>query len=170
MSVQSFPPIAAPDAGCLILGTMPGAASLRAGEYYAHPRNAFWPVMEHALGIGRHLPYAERTRALAAARIALWDVLARCVRTTSLDSDIDPGSVVANDFADFLERHAGVRLILFNGGEARRLFERHVAATLPPARRAIARRQLPSTSPTNARLDLAAKCAAWQEALAARHS
>jgi double-stranded uracil-DNA glycosylase len=161
MPVQSFPPIAAPDANRLILGTMPGITSLRAGEYYAHPRNAFWPIVESLLGVPRSLPYAQRVAALAATRVAVWDVLAACTRTGSLDSDIVAESIVANDLPEFLARHPGIGLICFNGAAAGRLFERHVLGRLSPQQQRIARTVLPSTSPANARLDAAAKCAAW---------
>ena len=68
---RGFPPIAAPGARILILGSMPGQASLAAGQYYAHPRNAFWPIMGALLGFAPALPYPERAVRLAAASIAL---------------------------------------------------------------------------------------------------
>lgn len=78
--IYSFPPAASPEAHTLILGSMPGGASLRAGEYYAHPRNLFWPIMGHLVGAHPALPYPARLRALSAAGIALWDVLQSCER------------------------------------------------------------------------------------------
>ena len=116
--IRSFAPIAAPGATVLILGSMPGRASLLAGQYYAHPRNAFWPIMGELFGAGPELPYARRVRVLARAGVAVWDVLASCTRGGSLDSDIDPGSIVANDFASFFRAHPRIERVYFNGAMA----------------------------------------------------
>ncbi len=70
---ESFPPLAPPQARLLILGSMPGAASLRAGQYYAHPQNQFWPIMAALLGFDPALPYAQRCAALASHGIAVDD-------------------------------------------------------------------------------------------------
>lgn len=141
---------------------MPGRASLAALEYYAHPRNAFWPIMQALFGIARELPYDRRVRELAGEGVAVWDVLATCARASSLDSDIVPESVVANDFTSFLARHPGIQAIYFNGATARRLFERHVASGLATDHQHIARITLPSTSPANARLRPEARLEAWR--------
>ncbi len=90
--VQSFPPIAAPGARLLILGSMPGAASLAAGQYYAHPRNAFWPILAALCHFPADAPYAARVAALQAAGVAVWDVLQSCVRPGSLDTAIERSS------------------------------------------------------------------------------
>lgn len=161
-NLQGFAPIARADARLLILGSMPGAASLAAGQYYAHPRNAFWPIIEAVWGIAPALPYADRTRAVQVRGIALWDVLARCRRHTSLDADIEPDSVVANDFAGFLRHHRGIRHIGFNGAGAESLFRRHVWPALPEPLQQIPRLRLPSTSPAHASLTLEAKVDAWR--------
>jgi len=164
--LQGFPPIARPDARVLVLGTMPSAASLAAGEYYAHPRNAFWGVMGALFGFDARAPYAERCAALRAAGVALWDVLGACRREGSLDTAIEPETVVVNDFAGFFGAHPEVARVVFNGGKAAELFRRHVPAAAVPARVA-ERRQLPSTSPTNARLRFADKLEAWRVVAAA---
>jgi TDG/mug DNA glycosylase family protein len=160
--VQSFAPLGNARATRLVLGTMPGRASLLARQYYAHPRNAFWYIIQELFGIPQQLPYALRVRKLAPTGLAVWDVLAACTRGSSLDSDILPASAVPNDFARFLAAHRHVRTIYFNGTAARQLFERHVLRGLPPAQQDIARIQLPSTSPTNARMSLAEKARAWR--------
>ena len=93
---------------------MPGAASLAAGEYYAHPRNAFWPIMGALFGASPTLDYAERVTRLLRARVAVWDVLARCNRVGSADAAIADHGVIANDFDALLSRCAGIHTIYFN--------------------------------------------------------
>lgn len=140
---------------------MPGAASLQAGQYYAHPRNAFWPVLEAVWGIPAAAAYPARVRAVKNQRLAIWDVLARCRRSSSLDSDIEAGSIVVNEFAAFFRSHADIRAVAFNGGMAAQLFRRHVLGALPAPFRELPMVQLPSTSPANARLTLADKARTW---------
>jgi len=99
--IRSFPPVATSEARVLILGSMPGIASLTAGQYYAHPRNAFWRIMGKLVGAGPENPYDERLRILKKGGIALWDVLDSCVRPGSLDANIS--NETPNDFAIFLQ-------------------------------------------------------------------
>lgn len=154
---RSFPPIATPDAHVLILGSMPGRASLAARQYYAHPRNTFWPIMGTLLGFDPALPYPGRAARLAAAGVALWDVLNACTRPGSLDSAIDHDSADPNDLAAFFAAHTGIRRVFFNGSAAAALFRRH--CRLPPGAAAT---RLPSTSPAHAGRSLADKLAEWQ--------
>ena len=163
--VQSFAPVASPGATRLILGSMPGKRSLAARQYYAHPQNGFWKIVGRLFDFDSALPYAARCDALVAARVALWDVLAACTRTSSLDSDIVESSIVANDFAGFLASHPNIRVIYFNGSKAAESFERHVVPTLPSFVQSIARHRLPSTSPAHAAMRFDAKLAAWRRVL-----
>ncbi len=157
---QSFPPVADSSARVLILGSMPGAVSLAAHEYYAHPRNAFWRIMGDLIGAGTDLPYARRLEKLKAAGIALWDVIAECHRPGSLDSAIVGESVVANDFSAFLAVHRSIRHVFFNGGAAETKFRRHV---LPQVKNlGLNYCRLPSTSPAHAARGYAEKLAAWR--------
>src|SRR5689334_12191637 len=94
--VESFPPIVADNSKVLILGSMPGVASIKVRQYYAHPRNAFWPIMGALFGVDPLLPYPERIARVRAAGVALWDSLQACVRPGSLDSAIT--EEVSNDF------------------------------------------------------------------------
>lgn len=163
--VRSFPPLAAADAEILILGSMPGAASLAAQRYYAHPHNAFWPIMAELFGFPADAAYESRVAALLAARIAVWDVLQSCRREGSLDTRISRASEVANDLTGFLAAHPGIKLICFNGSKAESAFRQHL---LPPlADRAPPLVRLPSTSPAHATQSRAQKLAAWRAALQA---
>ena len=158
-TLYSFPPIAAPNATRLILGSMPGMASLRANEYYAHPRNSFWPIMGELFGAGPDLRYARRVRVLWTAGIAVWDVLASCTRASSLDADIDEESMVANDFAGFFRTHRRIERVFFNGTKAEQSFRRQVLRTLGST--ALRLERLPSTSPANAAWSRARTLRAW---------
>lgn len=161
--LQGFPPVADGRARILILGSMPGVASLRAGEYYAHRHNAFWRVMGELVGAAPDLPYAERLARLQAAGIALWDVIGRCRRPGSLDAAIEPGSVEVNDFPGFLAVHRDICRVLFNGAAAEAAFRRHVRPLLPAGGLELLR--LPSTSPAHAARGYADKLAAWRAAI-----
>lgn len=162
MIVRSFAPISAPGAHTLILGSMPGAASLVAGEFYAHPRNAFWPIMGALFGAGPDLPYAERVCRLKAEGVAVWDVLQACEREGSLDAKIR--SEVPNDFAAFFALHPAIRRIGLNGGKAAASFRKYAASSLAAG---VQVHVLPSTSPAYAARGLAEKCASWRAALCA---
>ena len=156
--IESMPPIARRDARTLVLGTMPGVASLEAQRYYAHPRNAFWGIMSTTFGFDLELTFPQRYQELRNARVAVWDVLRRCQRQGSLDSNIRDEH--PNDFAAFFARHNQIDRVLLNGGYARQLFRRYVQA--PDGVEVFA---LPSTSPANARMRFDEKLAAWQGAL-----
>lgn len=162
--LQGLAPIAARDARVLILGSMPGAASLHAQRYYAHPRNHFWPIMGELIGADPALEYAQRLERLHAAGIALWDVLDRCEREGSLDSAIRDDTSQANDFTEFFRRHPQVRSVLFNGAKAQAAYARLAP---PLASFDVRSHRLPSTSPANASVPFAGKLAAWRDALQA---
>lgn len=162
---HGFPALAAASAHTLILGSMPGQASLRAQRYYAHPRNAFWPILRQLLGVPEAADYATASAALVAQGYALWDVLARCERPGSLDADIRAASVAANDFPAFFAAHPGIVRVCFNGAAAQALYRRHVVPTLPAALAGMAQQRLPSTSPAHAGMPQAAKARRWHEVL-----
>ena len=161
MLARSFPPLARPSARVLILGSMPGAESLRQQRYYAHPHNQFWPIAGTLFGFDPALPYAQRIERLLARKVAVWDVLKRCERPGSLDANIRHDSEVANDFRRFLKSHPRICAVFFNGGKAEQAFRRHVLPRLGVAAAQLAFIRLPSTSPAHAGMTRARKLAAW---------
>jgi TDG/mug DNA glycosylase family protein len=161
MRVQSFDPISDAASRALILGSMPGKASLRAGQYYAHPQNAFWKILGALFDFEPSAPYESRIASLREHGIALWDVMQSCVRETSLDSDIEASSIVSNPFPDFLREHPKIHTICFNGAKAEASWRKHVLPQLSQAD-AIAYHRLPSTSPANAATRYDDKVKAWR--------
>ena len=144
----------------LILGSMPGTASLSAQQYYAHPANRFWPLMAHLLNEPA-VPkvYEERLSMLHRHHIALWDSIDTCDREGSLDSDIR--NVKANDFNAFLKKWPNIRTIGLNGGKAYATFAKSNQSLLSrPGLRIL---KLPSTSPANARWRIDDLIEAWRE-------
>jgi hypoxanthine-DNA glycosylase len=147
----------------LVLGSLPGRASLEAGQYYAQPRNAFWPIMGELCGASPALEYQARLDALVAAGVALWDVLLEAARPGSLDSSIVTASQRVNDIAGLIACHETLGLVACNGLKAAGIFRRHVEPTLT---RSLAVMTLPSTSPAYASLTREHKLACWRRALA----
>ena len=162
MIVCSFPPVAAPDARLLILGSMPGKVSLAANQYYAHKQNLFWRIMGELFGAGPELPYDQRLAILQQSGVALWDVLKECFRESALDADIVEDSIIVNDFAGFFAQHSHIKRIFFNGAQAEQAFRRYALPTLThlPGLELV---RLPSTSPANASIPLATRIAQWRQ-------
>jgi hypoxanthine-DNA glycosylase len=162
---RGFPPIAAPDARVLILGSLPGQVSLARRQYYAQPQNAFWRIMDALFDAGPAVPYDERTRRLIAHRVAVWDVCKAATREGSLDASIEPHSIVVNDFRAFFRGHPGLELVCTNGGTATRLFRQRVLPRLATGAGAMRLEPLPSTSPAHAAMRFEHKLARWREIL-----
>ena len=160
-TIYSFAPIVPDRARVLILGSMPGQSSLDANQYYAHPRNSFWFILEHLFSRNTNMEYSQRRQMLLDNHIALWDVLQACVRPGSLDSAIDSKSTVANDFADLFSRQPGISHVFFNGARAQQEYERHVLAQLPEQFSSINYQRLPSTSPAHAAMSRDQKLKEW---------
>jgi TDG/mug DNA glycosylase family protein len=167
--VQGFPAVIGADTRILILGSMPGIASLNAQQYYAHPQNHFWRIMGEICGAGPELPYAQRLQALLCRRLGLWDVLQSCVRGGSLDAAIELDSAVANDLLPLLRSGAVTRLCC-NGGTAHRALRHHLGEPLEREFPHIEICRLPSTSPANASWSFSRKLAAWSQALRDRQT
>ena len=161
--LHGFPAISNEDIQTVILGSMPGKDSLAAGEYYAHSRNGFWPIMAEIYGASPALAYAERLKVLLSHGIGVWDVIRSCRRKTSLDAHIEETTIVVNDFGRFIKDHPQLRLICFNGAKSEQTFKRYIDnAIISPSIKLI---RLPSTSPANARMNFQQKLEAWREVL-----
>jgi hypoxanthine-DNA glycosylase len=139
----------------LVLGTLPGEESLRRGEYYAHPRNLFWPIIFALFDQTAAADYTERLHHVAHRRIALWDVCASARRRASADAAIR--AEVPNTIDELLAAYPAIRAVAFNGSGAQRLYDRHFTR-----RSGLLYLALPSTSPAHARLGLAEKLARWR--------
>lgn len=164
LSVQSFAPVIDAKARVLVLGSMPGVVSLSHQQYYAHPRNAFWPIMATVCGFDIRSNYADRCEALSACGIALWDVLQTCERPGSLDSSIKADSIIPNDFHALFTLYPGIERVCFNGAKAadvyRRRVEPHLIGIQP-----LQYISLPSTSPAHAALSMEKKREIWEAAI-----
>ncbi|WP_257387322.1 DNA-deoxyinosine glycosylase [Tahibacter caeni] len=160
--VQSFAPRIGRRCRVLILGSMPGARSLAAGQYYAHPQNQFWPTMQAVFGVGADLPYEQRVARLLASGVGLWDVLRGCERRGSLDSAITVETEVPNAIPELLAQRHDIAVIAFNGAKAAQAFRRHVAAQIAPQRLdRLNLHALPSTSPAHASMSRDEKLRRW---------
>lgn len=151
---RGFPPVVDARTQVLILGSLPGDASLAAGEYYGHPRNAFWRLMERVIDAPLAAqPYGARLSALLAHGIGLWDVIGEARRQGSLDAAIrDPA---ANDLVTLIETLPALRLVAFNGGAAAKLGGKLIGSQ-------VATLALPSSSPAHAARSFEDKAAVWR--------
>ncbi|MCX7099758.1 MAG: DNA-deoxyinosine glycosylase [Methylococcales bacterium] len=161
-AVEGFPPIVSDNAHSLILGTMPSVSSLLKHQYYGHPKNAFWPIMEALFGDQTVLNYLQRKELLMKNQVALWDVLQSCQRVGSMDAKINPASVKANDFVGLFAAHPGIKRVFFNGKVAEKLYRKNVLPNLAAHFSYLEYHCLPSTSPAFATLKFVQKLEAWK--------
>lgn len=156
--LASFAPVVARDTRTLILGSLPGAASLAASQYYGNPRNGFWLLVGDALGTNLvELDYEARLSTLLAHRIGLWDVIANARRIGSLDSDIRDHT--HNDLLTLIDTLPELGTIAFNGGTAARIGMKALGEQARQYRILL----LPSSSPAHASLSYAQKLEAWKQ-------
>jgi len=139
---------------------MPGVASLQAQQYYAHPRNAFWPILAELLSVNWAEQYSQRILQLKAYPLVLWDVLQSCQREGSLDSAITRDLMVPNDIPALLKQFSDISFIGFNGASADRFFNQSVARNIDnlDCYKLV---RLPSTSPAHASQSLQQKLEKW---------
>jgi hypoxanthine-DNA glycosylase len=156
-ALVGLPPLLDPAIHTLVLGSFPGAASLAAQQYYAHPRNQLWRLLSALCGDDLvTLPYAERLPRLLAQGIGLWDVLGACERTGSLDSAIRKAE--ANDFSLLRARCPALTMIGFNGQASGKFAPGFIAAGFKTL-------VLPSSSPAHATLTFEQKLLVWRQLL-----
>lgn len=152
---QSFPPVVTAATRVLILGSLPGEASLAARQYYAHPTNQFWRlvggVIERDVAA---LAYPERLAALTAANIGLWDTIATARRNGSLDTAIRDHTPTS--LARLVATLPDLQVVAFNGGTSARIGRRQLETNAM-----IAAVNLPSSSAAYCRITLAQKQAEW---------
>ena len=153
-SLTGLAPVIAANTRILVLGSFPGAASLAAQQYYAHPRNQLWPILSVLTGENlAGLPYAERLPRLLAHGVGLWDVLGACEREGSLDSSIRQPA--ANDFARLRTLCPALEMVGFNGQTSGKFALQFAAAGYRTL-------VLPSTSPAHASLSFDEKLSSWR--------
>ena len=162
---QGFAPIVGPGARVLVLGSLPSRQSIADQQYYAHPQNQFWPIMDALVGASRARPYSERVDLLKRAGIAVWDVLHESVRPGSMDSAINTRNSVANDLQQFLLEHRDIVAICFNGQTAAKIFDRQIRPSISIGHREIIYYVMPSTSPAYASISLQVKQQQWSRLL-----
>lgn len=156
--LDGLAPVIGPETRLVVLGSFPGVASLQAGQYYAHPRNHFWPILSALWGEDlRVLPYPQRLERLLAHGLGLWDVYAGCRREGSLDSAIR--DAVVNDLAGLRRVAPRLQAVAHNGGESARAMRQTAALGWAVHR-------LPSTSPANASWSFERKLDAWHAVFA----
>ncbi|MGI9292215.1 MAG: DNA-deoxyinosine glycosylase [Gammaproteobacteria bacterium] len=159
--ITGFAPLVGQNSRVLILGSMPSVASLEKHQYYGKPQNAFWKIMGELIAAGPELDYEIRAEKLIGQNIAVWDVLASCVRPGSLDSAIEISTAEVNDFRSFFDCHPGIHSVFFNGRKAEEVFNKKVLKKSAAPDHLIYE-CLPSTSPAMATLSFAEKLKHWR--------
>lgn len=141
--IYSFPPIIDRESRVIILGSIPGRESLERQEYYAHPRNHFWPIIFELFDLPLAEDYQQKIKFLKSKQIALWDVVEGCFRQGSLDGNIKDAKV--NDLQGLFREYPNLKHIFFNGGKAYELFKRNIGTKMA----GLNWTKLNSTSPAN---------------------
>jgi hypoxanthine-DNA glycosylase len=155
---RSFPHVTDAHTRILILGSLPGEASLAQNQYYAHPQNKFWKLVGDTIGVDlAGLEYQQRLSVLLEHRIGLWDVIADARRSGSLDSEIRDHA--NNDLLALLDSLPALTTIAFNGGTAAKIGLKALGARADNYRILL----LPSSSPAHASLSYSQKLIAWRK-------
>ena len=163
MSKTGFKPIIDGKPKILILGSMPGEASLQQSQYYANPRNLFWEIVATHLNFEPTITYEKKIKQLIENKIALWDVIGSCQRQGSLDSSIRSSSIKVNNFQKLFTSFPSIRHVFFNGTKARTEFHKRVIPELGELYSKLDLVLLPSTSPANASISRDEKMTQWSK-------
>ncbi len=151
---ESFAPVVLPDTRLLVLGSLPGEKSLAAGQYYAHPHNLFWKLMEQVIDSELvALPYRKRLDVLLAHGVGLWDAVRSATRKGSLDADIRDAQ--AADLPSLAATLPHLRAVAFNGRASEKVARPHLAQLN------LALVALPSSSPAHAAMTFEEKARHW---------
>jgi len=157
--LKSFKPVADDHTKILVVGSMPGDASLKAGQYYAYKYNHFWRIISVLFNCGKPFSsYREKLSVLSQNSIGLWDSLKYCRRQGSLDKDIKSGK--ANNFSLLFKKYPSIRRIVFNGRAAEKFFKAN-----NPLLSEYEYILMPSTSPANAGKSFEEKLSFWRKVL-----
>ncbi len=162
---NSFPPVTPELATVIILGSIPGIASLEQQQYYAHPRNTFWYILSRYFNVEMPETYEARIELVHQHNIALWDVLRSCERSGSLDTNIDSRTIAINNFGALYDERIKIRAVLFNGAKAEAVYKRYILPSLDKKHQSLQLFRLPSTSPAMASLTKEEKYHVWSNVL-----
>lgn len=154
--IHPFPPILDQNTRILFLGSFPSIASFEQSFYYAHPRNAFWPIIEEIFDVRLETNEAKKTFCLERG-IGLWDVIGSCERSNSSDTNLK--NCVPNDFEKLLSDYPNIRALGFTGKKSYELFQKYFKDLK------IEKVLLPSTSPAHAAMKKEEKGKIYQEFL-----
>lgn len=136
-----FPPLLDQNTRILFLGSFPSIASFEQSFYYAHPRNAFWPIIEEIFNVRLETNDAKKAFCLERG-IGLWDVIGSCERSNSSDTNLK--NCIPNDFEKLLHEYPNIQALAFTGKKSHDLFMKYFKDF------EIERVLLPSTSPAHA--------------------
>jgi len=163
MPDTGFKPIIGGRPEILILGSMPGQASLAQSQYYANPRNLFWQIIADLFNFNHHLNYEQKIALIIKNKIALWDVIESCERPGSLDASICSASIKINNFEQLFSNYPSISHVFFNGKKAEKEFHKRVLPKLSAPHSQLDWVLLPSTSPANAGVSRDEKIIQWSK-------
>ena len=143
---NTLDPIIFPDSRVLLLGSMPSPKSREIGFYFGNPQNRFWRVVATLYGEKPLQSIPEKIDFCKRHHLALCDVLKSCDIKGASDASI-ANPVPYNIGA--LIQDSSICAIFTLGGTATKLYKRYTEQQT-----GISARQLPSTSPANARMSV----------------